>query len=180
MSEQTQEKQNEKRPAAPPELLTPQAQAFISESINSTVKEMLIAMMPVLQSIALTPEKIAEAERIRRLPTEEQQAAIDREKRERLMQREEAEQNEANKRLLQENCPHRYVTGQLSCSPISNHPDGQKRFCCHLCHTIFTPREWRIGPPTLDGKNPRGTPFIAEPHPQYKEIATLMMARMNG
>ena len=68
----------------PPAALTPEVMAFMNASISATVKELFASMGPLLQSIALTPEKMAEAERLRRAPTEEQLQSKDREKRERV------------------------------------------------------------------------------------------------
>jgi hypothetical protein len=160
----------------PPSGLTPEMLAYINSTTAATIKEVIAGMMPVISQLAMTPEKIALAEEIRRRPTAEQEAMKAREKRERLLTQQEASENAANKRALQENCAHRYPTGQLSVSTCRNYPDRQPRFLCHLCTSFFTPREWRIGPP--DAENPRGVPFVAEPHPQYREISALMQSRL--
>src|SRR5712675_1171622 len=57
-----------KRIPTPASLLTPEAQAFLSASISEAVKGVFASMAPLLSSIALTPEKLAEAEALRRAP----------------------------------------------------------------------------------------------------------------
>ena len=172
----SESKETQKAVPLPSAALTPELLSYINTTTQATIRELMASMLPMMASMALTPEKILEMEKLRRAPTDEQQAAAAREKRERLMQRQEIEENAANKRNIQDHCPHKYPTGQLSVSACRNFPDRQARFLCHLCACWFTPREWRIAPP--DPQNPRGKPYVAEPHKQYAEIAALMASRL--
>jgi hypothetical protein len=172
----SESKETQKAAPLPNAALTPEMLAYINETTAATIKQVLAGMMPMISQLAMTPEKIALAEEIRRKPTAEQEAVKNREKRERKLMQQEAAENEANKKALQSACSHRYVTGQVSCSICRNFPDRQPRFLCHLCATWFTPREWRIGAP--DAENPRGKAFVAEAHRQYAEIAGLLQSKL--
>ena len=159
----------EKHPGVPPELLNPASQAYMNSLIGAAIREAMAGMAPILQSIALTPEKIEAMEAARRAPTSDQAAAAARSKREKALMKEELEQNRKNLNASQENCLHRYVSGALSVSAIRNYPDRQSRFVCHRCMAVFYPREWRINAPTAEF--PRGVEQIVDAHPLYISIA---------
>jgi hypothetical protein len=159
----------EKTMPVPPEALTPQTQAFMNASLSAAIKEALAGMAPILQSIALTPEKIELMESARRAPTADQAASAARAKREKTLMKEELEQNRRNLNANQENCLHRYISGALSVSAIRNYPDRQARFVCHKCMAIFHPRRWDILAPTEEF--PRGVEKIVDADPLYVRIA---------
>ena len=156
----------------PKELLTPAAQAYTNNLINEAIKGVFAQLGPILESIALTPEKLAQAEALRRAPDP---ASVARELRERKLTQQEAEENRQNLLRNQAACPHRYPTGQLSINVVRNYPDRQPRFTCALCSVWINPREWQIGPP--DAENPRGKPFIAEAHPQFKMASEVLATK---
>jgi len=56
----------------PAEFMSPEAQAYTNQLVTNAVKEIFASMGPLLQSIALTPEKLAAAEAMRRAPTEDE------------------------------------------------------------------------------------------------------------
>src|SRR2546425_89046 len=89
----------------PYELMSPEAQAYTSQLVSAAVKEIFASMAPLLQSIALTPEKLAEAERLRRAPTEDEVNKKARETREKKMMRDEADENRQNLLRAQAACP---------------------------------------------------------------------------
>jgi len=153
----------------PKELLTPEAQAYTNNLINEAIKGVFAQLGPVLQSIALTPEKLAQAEALRRAPDP---ASVARELRERKLMQQEQQENEANLRRNQANCPHKYPTGQWAVNPVRNYPDRQERFICCLCQSFFQPKRWEIAAPDAD--NPRGRAFIAEAHPQYTQVREVL------
>jgi len=64
---------------------------------------------------------------------------------------------------------------ELSINVVRNYPDRQPRFTCALCSVWINPREWQIGPP--DAENPRGKPFIAEAHPQFKMASEVLATK---
>ncbi len=162
------------KPAAlPSELLTPGAQAAVNGMIAAAVKEALAGIAPLLAQSQMTPATLAaafaEAERQRRLPSEDEVTKKERMLREKKMMKEEIEQNLANTRKAQEDCLHEYVTGAPSISAVNNFPDRQPRFFCHTCMSWFEPRHWIVGElPTRD--NPRGTDRIVDAHPLYEIV----------
>jgi hypothetical protein len=168
----------EKHPGVPPELLNPASQAYMNSLIGAAIREAMSGMAPLLQSIALTPEKIQAMEDARRAPTADQAAAAARAKREKANMKVELEENRKNLRLSQENCLHRYVSGALSVSAIRNYPDRQSRFVCHRCMAMFHPRHWEIGAPTEEW--PRGEEKIVNAHPLYVQIAKEWHASHEG
>jgi hypothetical protein len=149
----------------PRELISPEAQAYVNASINEAIRGIFTQLAPVLQSIALTPEKIAEAERLRRAPTEEEMAHKLREERERKQWGEDEKANRANQIARQKNCPHKDAKQNWSVSLVHNYPDHQARGLCMLCHKLFEPKHWIIAAP--DANNPRGRAMLVEPDPQY-------------
>lgn len=158
----------------PPAGLTPEMQAFMNASMSAAIKEAFASMSGILDRVALTPEKLAAAEALRRAPDP---AKVDRDKREKALMVFEQEENAANRARVQATCLHRYPNGQLTLHIVRNYPDRQARGSCPICNMWIHPREWRVGPPTPDGKNPRGTPYIADEHPLYHLVKEQMVAK---
>jgi hypothetical protein len=153
-------------------LRTPEAQAATNAIVAEAVKSVFAQLGPLLESMALTPSKIAEAEKMRRAKSPEE---IARDLRERQLMQADLAEAEATKKASQNACPHAYPTGQQSYHVVRNFPDRQPRFSCPLCSIWITPREWRIGAPDAD--NPRGRAFIAEEHPLYKEASRILASK---
>lgn len=156
----------------PEALRTPEGQAVINATVAEAVKSIFASLAPMLQSMALTPEKIAEAEKMRRAPDP---ATVARELRERKMMQQDLAEAEQLKKDQQNACPHAYPTGQQTWHVVRNFPDRQPRFSCPLCNIWVTPREWRIGAPTPE--EPRGHAFIAEEHPLYREASRVLASK---
>lgn len=150
----------------PDELLNPAAQAATNAMLAAAVKEAVASAMaaiaPILQSVAMTPEKIAQAEQLRRAPDPK---AVEREARERALTQQEAEENRRNRENIQASCPHRYPNGATAISCIHNYPDRAPRGLCMVCQIYLEPKRWVIGAP--DKENPRGRAYIAPEHPLY-------------
>lgn len=161
--------QKEQKIQTPAILLNPEAQAAMNQMISAAVRDIFSQLAPVLSSIALTPEKIAEAEKLRRAPDP---AAVAREIRERRLMQEEANENQANLLRMRENCPHKYPTGAWAIGVIRNYPDRRERFICALCQNLFEPKRWVIGPP--DSENPRGHAYIAEESLGYRVVREVL------
>lgn len=159
----------------PAALLTPEAQAYTSQMIKDAITSVFEQLGPVLKDMALTPEKIAEMERIRRAPTESEAAALARNEREKKLMISEMEENAKNKERLQAGCLHRYPTGQLAIQLVRNFPDRQVRGLCNFCQVWLHPREWRIESP--DANHPRGREVIVEAHPQYFLVKEVLQTR---
>jgi hypothetical protein len=158
-----------KKIPTPAALMTPESQAFTNNLINEAIKGVFAQLGPLLESVALTPEKLAQAEALRRAPDP---ALVARELRERKLMQQEQEENHQNLLRNQASCPHRYPTGQWAVNPVRNYPDRRERFICSLCQSFFQPKRWEIGPP--DAENPRGRAFIADEHPQYKLVREVL------
>ena len=156
----------------PEALRTPEGQAVINATVAEAVKSIFASLAPMLASMALTPEKIAEAEKMRRAPDP---ATVARELRERKMMQADLAAAEAQKKEQQNSGPHAYPNGAAAWHVVRNFPDRQPRFSCPLCSIWVTPREWRIGAPTAD--EPRGHAFIAEEHPLFREASKVLASK---
>jgi hypothetical protein len=155
------------------ESLSPEQQAFINVSISAAVREAISAMGPILQSVAMTPEKMLEMERLRRAPSEDEVKAKQREARERALMKEDIEEARRNTERMQKQCPgpHKDKNGRYSISLIHNYPDRQARGVCTHCHLMIEPTHWEIGPP--DEKNPRGKAHLVKAHELYHIVAEI-------
>jgi hypothetical protein len=158
----------EKRRNIPPELLTPGAQAAMNQNTAEMVRELFSQLAPLLKDISLSPEKLALMEQLRRAPTEDQEKAAARSKREKTLMIQEQTENAKNLANRQAGCLHRYKTGALSLGIVRNFPDRQPRGTCMMCGIWIHPREWRIGAPTEE--HPRGREYIVDAHPQFNLV----------
>lgn len=136
--------------------------ALVQNAIAAVFKE----LGPVLQSIALTPEKLREANK----PYEDP-ADIARELR--LRKQQDAQQEEGRKRkaLKQSRCTHAYKTGLGAINLTHNFPDNMPRGTCMLCELFIEPAHWQIGPPTSE--YPDGKAYIVPEHPLYYKVRNL-------
>lgn len=159
----------------PADLLTPRGAAQANADISAVVKEVMAAIAPLLaanQAAAFTPEKLTqvlvESDRIRRLPSEDEQKKIARAKREKKLMQQEINESISNTQAIQNSCSHKYVNGVISVSAIRNYPDHQPRYICHSCMLLMQPRRWEILAPTEEF--PRGVEKIVDAHPLYAQI----------
>lgn len=137
-----------------------------AKAVQEAVTAVFASLAPALRDMAITPEKLREANR----PYEDPAKAA-REKRESLKSKQdEAEiaRATAERRAM---CPHVDKRGQSSINLCHNQPDHQPRGVCVICGDWIFPREWRIGAP--DEKNPRGKAYLVEPHKDYKMVLQL-------
>jgi hypothetical protein len=159
---------NKPNSGVPPEALTPAVQAYMNAQLKETVAAMFREFAPMMQSIALTPEKIQAMEDARRAPTAEVIARKARELRERKMQQAGIEEANQRRQALQDNCPHKYSNGQLSLAVISNRPDRQRLLICLKNHCMIVPGMWMVSAPTEE--HPRGRVYFEKPHPDYRRL----------
>ena len=147
--------------------LSPEQLATVTAMTSAAIKEAISAVFqqigPVMKSMDLTPEKIREMNRPYIDPAKEA-----RQKREMLLWKQDEEERLKNERLAKERCTHLDERGQTSLRLIRNYPDRQPRGICVQCHDLIHPKEWRIAAP--DAKNPRGVPYMVEPHKDYKTV----------
>ena len=130
---------------------------------REAVTAVFASLKPVLQDMALTPEKLREANR----PYEDPKKAA-RELRESLKSKQDEAQIQKDVAARRARCTHSYVNGVSAVNCVHNFFDNQPRGVCMICMDWITPREWRIGPP--DAENPRGKPFLAPAHPAYLTV----------
>jgi|SRR5690242_6424396 len=151
--------------------MTPEMLALVTAATSAAVKEALAGLTPIIQQLALTPEKIAAAEEIRRAPTKKELEAMRRAEREALLSKEDAAEAARRDAQRKANCPHLDKNGRSALGLIHNYPDHQPRGICPLCQDLINPREWRIGAP--DEQHPRGVPVIVPAHKDYKMVMAL-------
>lgn len=174
MPNEQQQPPRENRSSAPtPEVLGAQTTAQTAEMkalVGAAVKEAVAGVFeqlgPLLASMAITPEKLREANKPYKDP-----AVIARELREMLIWKEDEAEARRQTQERQDACPHLDNNGRSSIQLIHNFPDRQPRGICAKCHAYIHPREWRIGAP--DDKHPRGVPFLVEPHKNYPIVMQL-------
>jgi hypothetical protein len=146
---------------------TPEQLAQITElntkMVNETVATIFASLAPALANMAITPEKLREANR----PWEDPGVEA-RKKRERLQWKQDEDARIKQDRKTKDECRHMDVKGQTAIRLIRNFPDRQPRGICMHCHDLIHPKEWRIGAP--DEKNPRGKAYICEPHKDYLTV----------
>ena len=163
MSDNSKETPKLKTPA---ELLTPEAQAvtsrMISDAVRETVTAIFASMGPLMKDLALTPEKLRDAEELRRMPSAAQQA---REQREKAIMLEQEAENRKTREARVASCPHRYPSGQIAIQVVHNYPDRAPRGICPICQVFIEPKRWVVGAP--DPKTGKANAYIAEAHPLF-------------
>ena len=150
--------------------LTPEALAVINSATSKAVQEavtaVLLGLKPVFEGMAITPEKLREANR----PYEDPQK-LARELRESLKSKQDEEEQRKANRARMDACPHLDKNGRSAINLVHNQPDHQPRGVCVVCGDWIYPREWRIGAPTDDF--PRGKAYLVEPHRDYRIVMQL-------
>jgi len=123
--------------------MSPEVQAIVNSTVAAAVKEAVSGVFanlaPLLRDMAITPEKLREANR----PYEDPEK-IKRELRESL----KSKKDEAELRRMdaerKANCPHLDRNGRTAINLCHNHCDHQPRGVCVLCSDWIHPKEWRI------------------------------------
>jgi len=163
--------------AMPPELMTPQAQAFMAQQTSAMLKEVFASLRETLSGIALTPEKIGLMEKLRREPSEDAAKAAARNKREKKMMIDEQTELAATRQRTIDQCPHRYKTGAVAVNLINNTFDGRPRGICVLCQVLIHGKQWAVSNPTEE--NPKGELYIEEGSPKA-QLDLLLEAMRNA
>jgi hypothetical protein len=156
--------------ATPEELLSPAGKGFVNDMVSTAVRESVKAifaeMAPILQSLALTPEKLD----LLRTP-KKNEADIAREMRN-MRESRKSKEDEAQLRrdvaARQSNCPHKYQNGTDSISLIHNMPSRQVAGICVLCHDLIQGRHWTILAP--DAETGKEKAVIADAHKDYGRV----------
>jgi len=150
--------------------LSPEALAMINtataQAVQAAVKSVFENLGPVLKDMAITPEKLREANK----PYEDP-AKIAREMRESLKSKADEAEIQKMNNARKAACPHLDKNGRSAICLVHNQPDHQARGVCVVCGDWIHPKEWRIGVP--DEKNPRGRAYLVEPHKDYRIVLQL-------
>lgn len=150
--------------------LSPEALGAINmatkSAVESAVAAVFASLKPVLEGMAVTPEKLREANRPWQDP-----AKIQRELRESLKSKQDEEDLRKQVAARQAACLHLDKNGRSAIGLVHNMPDHQPRGVCPLCSDWIHPREWRIGAPTE--AEPRGKAYLVEPHRDYRTVMQL-------
>ena len=156
------ENQNNRSTAMTPEMI-----ALITAATTAAVKEAMagasVIMANAVKEMALTPEKIREANK----PYVDPAVELRRIREEMKFKKSEA-QAEKDARIVKDNCSHKYKNGIAAVAVVRNFPDRHPRGICMLCHDWFYPREWRINTPT--DNDPEGVALIVPAHPKYQLV----------
>ena len=147
--------------------LSPEALAVINsataKAVSEAVQAVFMNLAPVLKDMAITPEKLREANK----PYTDPKIAA-RELRESLKsQQDEAEIAKMNA-ARRAACPHLDKNGRAAICLVHNQPDHQPRGVCVVCGDWIHPKEWRIG--AADDENPRGRAYLVEPHKDFRIV----------
>jgi hypothetical protein len=132
------------------------------------VKDIFASLAPILQNIALTPDKLREA-----LKPYVDPAALAREMREREMNRKQFLENLRITKQIQENCPHKDKNERWAINLQHNMPNRMAIGICPLCFVCIEPAHWMIPGPGYDGGNGIGEPYIVPEHPLYHVVRYL-------
>ena len=160
--------------------LSPEQIAMINtttaSAVQSAIEGLFKGLLPALKDMAVTPEKLREANR----PYEDP-AKIARELRESLKSKEdEAEQQRMN-RARMDACNHLDKNGRSSINLCHNQPDHQPRGVCVVCGDWIHPREWRIAASetlakqfsVAGGELPKGKAYVVAAHKDYRTVIQL-------
>jgi hypothetical protein len=147
--------------------LTPELMATVNAATAAAVKEAVSGISgmfaDLVRELAITPEKLREANKPYKDPAIER-----REMREKMKFKQEEIDNEKEKQRQRLNCRHHYKNNLLAVALVNNFQDRQTRGICMLCHDWIHPREWRIDNPTEE--NPRGVAHIVDAHKDYNLV----------
>jgi hypothetical protein len=127
------------------------------EMVREVVKELFKEMAPIFKDIALTPEKLREANK----PYEDP-AKIARELREQQKWREQETEKTKQMAARQANCSHMDKNMKWAIRLQHNFHDNMPRGICPLCELLIYPAHWDFRP-----ENGKDKAFIIKEHPLY-------------
>jgi len=140
--------------------------AAISAAVQEAVKGVFAQLGPYLKDMAITPEKLREANKPYVDPKD-----LARQMREGDRTRQEQALIDAATQARKDNCLHLDQNGRSTIQLVHNYPDRQTRGICSHCHDLIHPKEWRIEAPTE--AEPRGRAVLVPPHKNYMTVRQL-------
>jgi hypothetical protein len=174
----SENKETQKQTFIPEDLQKSENQAAVNAMVASAVKEAVAAAMagmaPILESMALTPDRLSILSG--KDPTAEaaSRARVAREKKEWGVADAQARKTLA---ALQATCPHKDGNEHSSIRLMRNYPDRQPRGMCMKCHLLITPRQWVYDAPLPDG-TPQ--PRLQDAHPLYHLVLEALAREGQG
>ena len=143
------------------------------EFIRETVKQLIQEMSPIFSSIALTPDKLREAQKPYEDPVK-----LARQLHEQQSWRKQEEEKNAAKKNLQNGCSHKGRNGKWNISLQHNYHDHMPRGLCNVCGIFIHPQYWDFRPITHSATAARESyvedkGFIIPEHPLYHVVRQL-------
>ena len=142
---------------------------MIAAAVQEAVKSTIAALAPTLMANS-DPARLATALREANRPWVDPLKEA-RDKRESLKSKQDEEELRKLERARRDACTHTDANGRPSICLVHNFPDHQPRGTCVICGDWIFPKEWRYAPP--DDKNPKGRPYLVEPHKDYRVVMQL-------
>ena len=126
--------------------------ALVKEAVAAAVASVFASLAPMLEKLALTPDKIAAL----KAPYVDPLTSA-REQRMNIMGREEEKRNREAEQWAKDNCAHKDKNDKDSICLNHNYPDRRPRGVCVLCRDVIHPKEWRLdAPDPLTGQHTKG------------------------
>jgi hypothetical protein len=140
---------------------------MVAAAVQEAMKGAMQMMAPIIQEMALTPEKLA----LLKTPYVDPKV-LARELRETQNSKEQELALQKQTAWRKAHCPHKDKNGNDSICPVHNQLDHQPRGICMLCHDWIHPREWVIDAP--DPATGKTTAHIREAHKDYARVLNII------
>jgi len=150
-------------------MATDNKQSYSAEDVQLLVSQgIAAALKDILPAIALTPEKLREAQK----PWEDPMVTA-RKNHEQEQWRRQEQEKEANKRSLQEHCAHKDANEKWNISLQHNYHDHLPRGICKICGLFIHPAYWDYRPVVQADGSVKDKAFIVKEHPLYHIVQLL-------
>lgn len=143
--------------------LSPEALALMNAAVQAAVIEAVRGLGPILQSVALTPEKIQAMKEPYKDPK-----LIAREKREMQQAREQEKELREMDERRRASCLHQDKLGNDSISLVHNQLDHSVAGVCMQCHDWIHGRRWVIDAP--DPETGKTQAHVQPAHKDYPRV----------
>jgi len=140
-----------------------EATGLTRDDVKSMIKDIFAEFAPVFKDLAVTPEKLREANRPYVAPE-----VIARQQREQADWRAQEEQNQKTREQLQKNCTHKDEQGRWAIRLQHNFHDLAPRGVCPHCLINIWPAHFDHRP--IKGKD---TAVLVKEHPLYHIVREL-------
>jgi hypothetical protein len=138
------------------------------DEMRSLIKEIFAEFAPIMQSMALTPDKLREAQKPYVDPMD-----IAKHNHARKQFQEDERQRDADKAERQARCSHLDENGKYAIRLQRNFHDGMARGICLHCMLCIEPQHWDWRPVTKADGSIENEAFIEKAHPLYYIVQQL-------